>query len=66
MAPPSEEERGLKRTESVGEADRRTAVMEGATEEEYKEKLLWSVKREVGAAPSGPPGDLRCAQPAFY
>lgn len=24
--------------------------MEGTTEEEYKEKLLWNVKREVGAA----------------
>lgn len=24
--------------------------MEGGTEEEHKEKLLWNVKREVGAA----------------
>ena len=28
--------------------DRRTE-MEGSTEEDYKEKLLWNVKREVGA-----------------
>lgn len=47
------------RTESASEtnpcgADRgrtdRRADMEGSTGEEYKEKLLWNVKREVGPA----------------
>lgn len=40
------------RTESVRETDLHTADrrtdMEGSTEEQYKEKLLWTVKREVG------------------
>lgn len=54
--------RGKSGPESVSEADLRRAYrgqtdgrtdggdMEGTTEEEYKEKLLWNVKREVGAA----------------
>lgn len=50
------------RTESVSEADLRRVYrgqtdrrdMEATTEEEYKEKLLWNVKREVGAAVERP------------